>query len=270
MEFNRRWVEHARDGQVMNAYFVMPPRVSHPLPAVIVIQEIWGPDAHIQEVADRLAMAGYAALAPDLYSRGGRPDTLSPERIEAVKAFMNTVPPTAWGDRSVLQEHLNRLPGDEGTKVGATIGVLFGPRDTEGMLEDLLSWIGWLHDAPETREMPVASTGYCMGGALSFALATRAPSLRAALCYYGTAPAPDAMAHIACPVYGFYGETDTRITGQVPEVEEAMQSHHKHYEPHVYKGAGHAFFNDSRSSYNVDAARDAWARTLEIFNRVLS
>ena len=95
MEFNRRWVEHARDGQVMNAYFVMPPRVSHPLPAVIVIQEIWGPDAHIQEVADRLAMAGYAALAPDLYSRGGRPDTLSPERIDQGVDFSGYGPVSA-------------------------------------------------------------------------------------------------------------------------------------------------------------------------------
>jgi carboxymethylenebutenolidase len=270
MEFNRRWVEHARDGQVMSAYLVTPPRVSHPLPAVIVIQEIWGPDLHIQEMAERFAMAGYAALAPDLYSRGGRPADLAPERIEAVKEFMNTVPPGAWGDQQVLQQHLDRLPGNEGQKVGATLGRLFGPRDTDAMLDDLVSWVNWLKDAAETRGMPVASTGYCMGGALSFALATRVPDLRAALCYYGTAPAPESMAAIQCPVYGFYGETDARITGQVPEVEQAMKAHGKTFVPHVYQGAGHAFFNDSRASYHVDASRDAWARTLDIFNRVLA
>src|SRR5579875_1008810 len=229
MELNRRWVEHARGGETMTAYLVVPPRVTRPLPAVMVIMEIWGPDLHIQDVADRLAMAGYAALAPDLYSRGGRPAELAPERIEAVKDFMNTVPPGAWGDQKVLQEHLGRLPGDEGAKIGATLGKLFGPRDMDGMLEDLVSWVGWLKDAPETRGMPVASTGYCMGGTLSFALATRVPGLRAALCYYGTAPDPDKMATIACPVYGFYGETDTRITSRVPEVEKAMKAHDKFY-----------------------------------------
>jgi carboxymethylenebutenolidase len=270
MELNRRWVQHHRDGQSMSAYFVTPAAVKEPLPAVIVIQEIWGPDPHIQDVADRLAMAGYAALAPDLYSRGGRPEALAPERIEAVKAFMNTVPPGVWGNQEVLRQELAKLPGDDGAKIGATLGALFGPRDTEGMGLDLVSWADYLSQAPETRGMPVASVGYCMGGALSFDLASRLPRLKAALCYYGTAPSREKMAAIQCPVYGFYGETDTRITGAVPEVEKAMAELHKTYEARIYPGAGHAFFNDSRSSYHVGAARDAWARTLDIFNRHLA
>ncbi len=270
MELNRRWVTHTRNGQSMEAYLVTPPRVGEPLPAVVVIQEIWGPDQHIQDVADRFAQSGYAALAPDLYSRGGRPDALAPDRIEAVKAFLNTVPPGVWGNQTALREHLAKLPGDAGERVGATLGTLFGPRDTEAMGEDLVAWYAYLEQAPETRGMPVGSVGYCMGGALSFDLATRIPGLRAALCYYGTAPKPEKMAAIRCPVYGFYGETDTRITGAVPDVEKTMRELGRHYEPHVYQGAGHAFFNDSRSSYHVGAARDAWARTLEIFNRTLA
>ncbi len=59
------------------------------MPAVIVIQEIWGVDGHIQDVVRRLAGAGYVAFAPDLFSlEGTHPETLTPERIEMTKQFL--------------------------------------------------------------------------------------------------------------------------------------------------------------------------------------
>ena len=81
------------------AYLARPQGVAAPQPAVVVIQEIWGTDGHIQDVTRRLAAAGYTALAPDLYAEGGvRPPALVQERITEVMGFMNNLPPAAWGD----------------------------------------------------------------------------------------------------------------------------------------------------------------------------
>lgn len=265
MQLNRHWVHHQRDGQSMTGYLVSPARIRDPLPAILVIQEIWGPDAHIQDVADRFATAGYVALAPDLYSRGGRPESLAPERISELKSFMDTVPPGAWADPHVMQQSMTKEPSEKAARLQETMGTLFGSRDHDGMVQDLMAWVDYLASAPETHGQPVGSTGYCMGGQLSFELATRDIRLQVALVYYGSAPEPAKMEAIRCPVYGFYGEHDPRITGAVPGVAQAMQERGKAFEYQIYNGAGHAFFNDSRRSYNIAAARDAWAKTLGIF-----
>lgn len=269
MELQTQWVEHQRDGQSMRAYLARPARVTGPLPAVLVIQEIWGPDHHIQDVARRVAMAGYTALAPDLYSRGGRPEVLSEERIEAVKAFLDTVPQQAWHDRSVLDQELAKRPPEEASRLGETLGRLFGPRDMDGFVADLRAWVSYLEASPASQGQPVASIGYCLGGALSFALATAEPRLAAAQVYYGSAPPVERMDQISCPVYGFYGQHDPRITDPVVDVAKAMAERGKTFEYIVYPGAGHAFFNDTRSSYEVNAARRAWARSLSLFARHL-
>ncbi|PSR32897.1 MAG: dienelactone hydrolase family protein [Sulfobacillus benefaciens] len=266
MELTTKWVTHSRDGQEMQAYLVTPPKAADNTPAILVIQEIWGPDDHIQDMARRFGEAGYVALAPDLYSRGGRPEALSFSRIEAVKRFFDTLPQAAWMDQSLRVQYLNKLPVDESQRIQETLGVLFGPRDTEAMVADLKSWAQYLSE--QGRE--VGSVGYCMGGALSFALATQFPQLRAAVCNYGVAPSTEAMAAIQCPVFGFYGGTDHRITDQVPAVAAAMERAGKTYRYKIYPEAGHAFFNDSRSSYDPNAARDAWAETLEFFSSHVS
>ncbi|MHB1953848.1 MAG: dienelactone hydrolase family protein [Sulfobacillus sp.] len=259
MELSIEWVSHWKDGQEMKAYQVMPPKATEHTPSVLVIQEIWGPDEHIQDMARRFAESGYVALAPDLYSRGGRPDVLSFARIEAVKRFFDTLPQAAWMDNTLREQYLNQLPADEGARIRQTLGVLFGPRDTDAMVSDLKAWAQYLRG--QGRE--VASIGYCMGGALSFALATELPDLKAAVCNYGVAPSSESMTAIQCPVFGFYGGTDHRITDQVPHVDSAMKEAGKTYYYEIYPEAGHAFFNDSRSSYDVNAARDAWAKTLQ-------
>jgi carboxymethylenebutenolidase len=270
MELHERWVTHQRDGLPIEGFLVSPAMVKEPLPAVLVIQEIWGPDEHIQDVARRLATAGYTALAPDLYSRGERPEALTPERIGEMKRFMESVPVEAWHNQAVMQQELEKQGSDKARRIQETMGKLFGPRDTEGMVADLIAWLDYLEAAPESRGMPVGTTGYCMGGHLSFLLATRDRRPRVALVYYGSAPDPDAMAAIQCPVHGFYGGKDPRITDAVPGVADHMRQHGKEYHYTIYPDAEHAFFNDTRKSYHVGASRDAWAKTLDLFNRYLA
>lgn len=96
------------------------------------------------------------------------------------------------------------------------------------------------------------------------------PKLSAAVIYYGNAPQPERIGGIACPVTGFYGGKDARITDAVPAFAEAMKAAGKTFVSHVYPEAPHAFFNDTRPSYRADAARDAFSRTLAFLNEQLS
>ena len=266
MEIRQRWVAGEYDGQPMRAYLARPASAKEAvLPTVLVIQEVWGVDEHIQDMADRYAAAGYQAIAPDLYSLGEVPEPLQPQRIQAVKRFLDTMPPQGWGDTATRDQYINKLPQPEGQNVRETLGILFGPKDNARLLAQLKAWV----DYAEQNGSAVMSVGYCMGGSLSFHLATEDRRLKGAVCNYGTAPTAEALARIETPVYGFYGGTDHRITDAVPGVAEQMAQLGKTFHYKIYEEAGHAFFNDSRASYNVDAARDAWAETLGFFSRQL-
>lgn len=267
MQLTENWVTGTYDDKPVRAFQVRPQAAGdQPLPTALVIQEIWGVDEHIQDMAKRFAMAGYQALAPDLYSLGKTPSELQPERIHAVKQFLNTMPPQGWADDKVRDQYLNELPASQADQIRETLGRLFGPKDETSLVGQLKAWADW---AIQRRAPGVVSVGYCMGGRLSFLLACDDVRLKAAVCNYGTAPEPEAMARIEAPVYGFYGGTDHRITDAVPDVSEQMAQLGKTFHFKIYPDAGHAFFNDSRSSYHVDAARDAWAETLAFFAREL-
>ena len=122
MQIATDWVSYSDDA----AYLAHPNAATAPVPAVIVIQEIWGVDDHIQDLTERYATAGYLAIAPDLYSAGGgRPPAVSFERMAQAKAFLNTIPPPQWGAVLGSEEGrakaLSALPGDEAAQVGETI-----------------------------------------------------------------------------------------------------------------------------------------------------
>ncbi|MCF8568483.1 dienelactone hydrolase family protein [Alicyclobacillus tolerans] len=271
MSLHTEWVRYGTDN-VYSGYFAKPERVQGPLPAILVIQEIWGVDEHIQEITRRFAQAGYVAFAPDLYAvNGQRPAALEAQQIEAVKAFLDTLPPSAWGNPAERDAAVAALPSPQRENVGATLSTLFGGLKMSNYMGQLTATSSFLRgEFAETRSRGVASVGFCMGGALSALLASSDPALSGAVVFYGSSPSPEQVANIACPVLGFYGERDTRITSTVPELAENMQKAGKSFESVVYQGANHAFFNDTRASYHVAAARDAFARTLEFFTRVLS
>ncbi|MBW7456357.1 dienelactone hydrolase family protein, partial [Paenibacillus sepulcri] len=129
----------------------------------------------------------------------------------------------------------------------------------------------WLRDTYEySYGRGVASMGFCLGGTLSGRLAALDPELRGAVIFYGSAPPSESIPEIQCPVTGFYGELDKRITSAVPEFAEAAEKAGVAFEYHIYDGAQHAFFNDTRPSYYVDAARDAYGRTLQFMQQVLT
>lgn len=269
MPLQTEWVRYG-EKQEYSGYVAHMDRIPGQIPAVVVIQEIWGVDSHIVDVANRFAQAGYVAFAPDLYTLNGeRTEPLQAERVSAVKAFLETIPPAAWNDPAV-REAAFAARGEEGKQMLETFGTLFGEvarRDYTGVLTAATSFLRVQYAA--SKGEGVASVGFCMGGRLSGQLACHDPQLRGAVIFYGDAPAKDAIAGIQCPVRGFYGAQDPRITNQVPDLAANMQTAGKSFEYQIYEGAGHAFFNDSRSSYHVGAMRDSFARTLSFFADVL-
>jgi carboxymethylenebutenolidase len=113
----------------------------------------------------------------------------------------------------------------------------------------------------------LAVCGFCRGGGWAFTYANENPKLKATYSFYGAPPdAPEQVANISCPVYGFYGENDERVNAGIPKAEELMKAAGKKYEPVIYKGAGHGFMrsgepaNPNMREGDKRARDEAWAR----------
>lgn len=211
-----------KNGDIKLSGYLSKPMKKGKYPAILVMHENRGLNEHTREVARRFAEAGYVALAIDALSRkGGTGSFETPDK--AREAFASLVM-------------------------------------TE-VMSDLNASLDFLNSHKNVKKNKLASIGFCWGGARSFALAAEPNKLKAVVVFYGTAPANEQLAKVHCPVLGIYGETDTRITSKVPEVEAEMKRLKKPFEYKIYKGAAHAFFNDTGDRYNAEAAKDAWEVT---------
>jgi carboxymethylenebutenolidase len=266
VELEREGVACGSGAAAVPAYSAHPARAAGPLPVVIVIHEVWGLDEHIRDLVHRFAAAGYLAMAPDLYAHGGTtPAPLTASRIEAAKRFLEALPGAVWRDPAARDAAVAARPNPERDALGETIGMLLTPdRPYARYLADLRTVFGTARSRAGSTGR-VASVGYCMGGHLSALLAGAEPDLAAAAIYYGASPTADRMSELAAPLIGFYGADDPRITGGVEAFAAMLEDAGRPFEYHVYPDTPHAFFNDTRPSYRVNAARDAWARTLAFF-----
>jgi carboxymethylenebutenolidase len=276
MELQSEWIDYDSPAGAVAGYLARPLPVSGPAPGVVVIQEVWGVDGHIADVADRFANAGYVALAPDLYSAGGsRPPVLVAGRVAAAKEFLNTIPTGQWmavlGDEQRRAEALAQLPAGEAREVGETIAALFGGvgGDPTRHVSVLRAAVAHLRAHPACAERAVGSVGFCLGGGLSALLAGEEPELAAAVVFYGSSRDDEQAGSIRCPLRGFYGHDDPRIVSGLPAFDAALSAAGVDHELRIYPDTGHAFFNDTRPSYRPEAARDAWARTLAFFAATL-
>ena len=253
-------------------FFAAPERARHPLPGVIVIQEILGLNEHIEDVTRRIAAAGYAALAPDLFSvKGERPAHFTRDRLAQAWDSMVKMPPGAMRDPAMRAVELARVPEPDRSRIAETqagINAVFG-RMGEFVPALRAAFRYLVGTRPETKSQKVACVGFCMGGGLSALLACEEPELAGAAVFYGNSPEHEKAAAITCPVIGFYGGEDARVNAGIPAFEEVLRASDTSFEKHIYAGAHHAFFNDSGPSYDEVAVRDSWPRLLGFFARVL-
>ena len=269
MSIKGTWIEYGGH----TGYFAAPEKASAPLPGIIVIQEAMGVNEHIEDVTRRFAAAGYAALAPDLFSVDGvRPAALSRERIEKTMKFVRPLPQIVWGNPAARDAELAKLPEPDKTEIGETFGqLLTGSGRIAEHITHLKDAVHHLRSGrQETKNQKVACVGFCMGGGLTALLACEEPEISGAAVFYGNAPPADKIPSIGCPVIGFYGSNDQRINTGIPAFEEAMHTAGKSYQRFVYEGANHSFFNDDGNAYNVKAVRDSFVRLLTFFNKTLS
>lgn len=211
-----------KNGDVKLSGYLSKPVKKGKYPAILVMHENRGLNEHTRDVARRFAEAGYVALAIDALSRkGGTGSFETPDKAREA----------------------------------------FGSLVMTEVMSDLNASLDFLNSHKNVKKNKLASIGFCWGGARSFALAAEPNKLKAAVVFYGTAPTNEQLAKVHCPVLGIYGETDTRITSKVPEVDAEMKRLKKPFEYKIYKGAAHAFFNDTGDRYNAEAAKDAWEVT---------
>jgi carboxymethylenebutenolidase len=156
---------------------------------------------------------------------------------------------------------LGGYPGDE-DKARA----LFGTLDQAKTREDMIAAYGWLKARAECTGR-VGAVGFCYGGGIVNMLATRLPDLAAAVPFYGSAPDAADVPKIKAPLLIQSAEVDERINASWPPYEAALKNAHVQYVRYVYPGTQHGFNNDTTPRYDEAAAKLAWQRTIDFFNK---
>jgi carboxymethylenebutenolidase len=158
---------------------------------------------------------------------------------------------------------LGGYPGDEDKA-----RTLFGKLDQAKTREDFLAAEDVLKHLPEGNGK-VGVVGFCYGGGIANFLATRVPNLAAAVPFYGAQPTAEDAAKIKAPLLLHYAEKDERITSGWPAYETALKAAGVKYQAYIYPGVEHGFNNDTTPRYDEAAAKLAWKRTIEFFNKHL-
>jgi len=155
-------------------------------------------------------------------------------------------------------------PGDDEKGAAA-----FGKVDRNKMTEDFVAAALWLKARPDSTGK-LGAVGFCYGGGIVNTLAVRlGADLNAGVAFYGQQPRAEDVARIKAPLLLHYASLDTRLTGGWPAYEEALKASHATYAGYVYEGANHGFHNDTTPRYDEAAAKLAWQRSLDFFNKYL-
>ena len=145
---------------------------------------------------------------------------------------------------------------------------LFPKLDQAKTREDMVAAAYWLKARTECTGK-VGAVGFCYGGGIVNMLATRVPELAAAVPFYGNTPPTDDVAKIKAQLLIHYAENDQRINAMWPAYEAALKAAGVRYTMHMYPGTQHGFNNDTTPRYDEAAAKLAWQRTVEFFNKHL-
>lgn len=227
----------------------IPAYLAHPveaqgLPTIVVLQEVFGVNAHIREVTKRLAQEGYIAIAPHIYHRQapGFEVGYGPDDLAAGRTYK------------------------DGTKA-------------DELLQDIQGAIAYVQNQFQAVPPQAGCIGFCFGGHVAY-LAATLPTVRATATFYGAGlnrftpgggpPTISRTPAIQGTIYGFFGLQDPLIPpSEVNEIEEMLKDRAIDHRIYRYADAGHGFFCDRRDSYNTTAADDAWQHVKALFQKAL-
>jgi carboxymethylenebutenolidase len=220
------------EGIAIDAHVAMPGSGRSAV-AVVVLGEIWGVNENMRKICGRLAQAGIAAVAPDLYRGTPAPRESDPMAL-VMRSFAEYPDARGINDcRAVVRWSLASIPG----------------------VERIYPW------------------GFCVGGRFAHYLGAVSESVAGVVNFYGRLSFPrqdikpflplDLVELIQVPYLGLFAERDDLIAHtDVAALDAGLAACGTPHFVHIYHGADHAFFNDSRASYHPVVAAQAWDRTL--------
>jgi len=155
-------------------------------------------------------------------------------------------------------------PGDDEKGAAA-----FRTVDGKKMTEDFVAAARWLKARPDSNGK-LGAVGFCFGGGMVNQLAVRlGGDLNAGVAFYGRQAGADDVPRISAPLLLHYAGNDERINAGIVAYEAALKANKKTYAQYIYEGKQHGFHNDTTPRYDETAAKLAWTRTLEFFNKYL-
>jgi carboxymethylenebutenolidase len=201
---------------------------------VVVVHENRGLNPYIEDVVRRLAVAGFMALGPDaIWPVGGYPN-------------------------------VDKYGADADDRAREMQKGLDGPKITE----DFVAAAEFLLKHPQSTGK-LGAVGFCFGGGMVNRLAVRMPQLAAGVPFYGAAPPVEDVPKIKAALLLQFAEEDPNINARWPEYEAALKASGVRYQAYVYPKTNHGFHNDTTPRYDAEAAKLAWQRTIDHFNKTL-
>lgn len=222
------------DGTTMDVYVAIP-KGNGPFPAIMVFQEAFGVTSHIRSIADRLALQGYVAVAPELFHR------TAPPGFEA-----------SYTDFAAVTPHYTAITN-------------------EGLEADLKATFSWLQQQTNVLKNKIGCIGFCLGGRVSLVANIVLP-LAASVSYYagGTQSILNRLAEIQAPQLLVWGGLDKHILQEhIDAVVNELKLANKEFINLNISYADHGFNCDDKASYNPKAAKEAWAIAMAFFENSL-
>lgn len=203
------------------------------------------------------AVKKYPAVIIIHENRGLQPHIMDVTRRMAKEGFLSLAPDGL--------SPLGGTPENDVAKATTMIRELKSDQTTK----NFVAAVKYLETHPNSNGK-VGCTGFCWGGAMTNQVAVNAPTLKAAVPYYGRQPVAEDVTKIKAPVMAHYAENDQGIDQGIPAFEEALKKAKIEYQIFMYPGTQHAFNNDtSPERYNEQAAKLAWKRTVDFFKEKL-
>jgi carboxymethylenebutenolidase len=239
------WINlKAFDGTTFDAYVAAPKGPNKTGRVIVVCQEIFGVNHHIQSVCHSVAAKGWCAVAPDLYHRTVKRLDLGYDAAGVAEGRKHKDASTPAGWAADITACIDRFSADQ-----------FWSAKVAGVV------------------------GFCHGGHVAFFAGTL-PRVKACACFYGGgignprpdggAPTADLAPQIKARMLMLYGGKDAAIPqSQVEYVRSKLVDAKVKHEVVIYPDAEHGFSCDERPSFKKAASDDAWKRTFELFDAAL-